>query len=112
MGMLDSLLAQVAGNVDVANLAAKVGLTPEQVESAVAALGAAHPAPGDTAQTAATDTGLPVDALRQIIDHIGGENALGRFADLLGNAGGAPGNGDAGIEGLLGGLASKFLGKG
>ena len=111
MGILDGLLAQVAGNVDIANLAAKVGLTPDQVESAVAALGMAHAAPGDTAQTAAASTGLPIDALQQIIGHIGGEGALGRFADLLGNSGAAPGSADGGIEGLLGGLASKFLGK-
>ena len=109
MGMLDGLLAQVAGNVDVANLAAKVGLTPEQVESAVAALGAAHPAPGDTVGTAAASTGLPADILQQIIGHIGGEGALGRFADLLGNQGAVPGSADTGIEGMLGGLAGKVF---
>ncbi len=108
MGMLDGLLGQLAGNVDIANLAAKVGLTPEQVESAVSALGAAHPVPGDTAATAAASTGLPVDILQQIIGHIGGEGALGRFADMLG----AQGSADGGIEGMLGGLAGKFLGKG
>lgn len=111
MGMLDGLLAQVAGNVDVANLAAKVGLTPAQVETAVAALGAAHPQPGDTAGAAAASTGLPVDALQQIIAHIGGEGTLGRFADLLGNKGAAPGRADGGIEGMLGGLAGKIFGK-
>ena len=110
MGMLDGLLAQVAGNVDVANLAAKVGLTPAQVEAAVAALGAAHPQPGDTASAAAASTGLPTDALQQIIGHLGGEGALGRFADLLGAQGGVAGH-DGGIEGMLGGLAGKFLGK-
>ncbi|WP_156680211.1 hypothetical protein [Sphingomonas profundi] len=111
MGMLDCLLAQVAGNVDVANLAAKVGLTPAQVEAAVAALGAAHPQPGDTAGAAAASTGLPVQALRQIIGHIGGEGALGRFSDLLGNRGAEPGSADTGIEGMLGGLAGRMFGK-
>ena len=38
MGILDSLLAQVSSNVDIANLASKVGLTPDQVEAAVQAI--------------------------------------------------------------------------
>ena len=42
MSLLDSILGQVSENATVQNLAAKVGLTPEQVESAVAALGKAH----------------------------------------------------------------------
>ena len=41
MSIFDELLGQVAQNVDIKNLAAKVGLTPEQVEIAVSALGAA-----------------------------------------------------------------------
>ncbi|MBY0305986.1 MAG: hypothetical protein K2W86_12670 [Sphingomonas sp.] len=87
MSMLDGLLGQVTQNVDIKNLAAKVGLTPEQVESAVAALGKAHPAPGDTVQTAASATGLSSDVLSQIVGHIGGEGALAQFATLLGGAG-------------------------
>ena len=100
MGILDGLLGQVAQNVDVARLAAKVGLSPEQVEQAVTALGIAHPQPGDTVQTAAVQTGLPTDALHQIVAHIGGEAALGRFAALLGEQQG-------GIGGMLGGLFGK-----
>jgi hypothetical protein len=111
MGMLDGLLGQVAGNVDLANLAAKVGLTLAQVEAAIAALGAAHPQPGDTAGAAAAQTGLPVDALQQIIGHLGGESALGRFADLRSNKGATPSGPDGGIEGMLGGLAGKVIGK-
>ena len=98
MGMLDGLLGQVAENVDVKNLAAKVGLTPEQVESAMTALGQAHTAPGDTVDTAAASTGLPVDILQQIVGHIGGEGALSQFATLLNQDGG----------GIMGSL-SKFL---
>jgi len=97
MGLLDGLLGQVAGNVDVQNLAAKVGLTPEQVEQAVTALGQAHPQPGDTVATAADQTGLPQEALEQIVAHIGGEGALGKFAGLLEQQGG-------GLGGMLGGL--------
>jgi len=105
MGMLDGLLSQVAENVDVKNLAAKVGLTPEQVESAVTALGQAHTAPGDTVDTAAASTGLPAEILQQIVGHIGGEGALGKFAGLLNAQGGE------GLLGELGGLASGLFGK-
>lgn len=103
MGLLDGLLAQVTENVDVKNLAAKVGLTPEQIESAVSALAQAHTAPTDTVTTAAASTGLSADTLQQIVAHIGGEGALGNFASLLGQQGG--------VLGQLGGLAEGFFGK-
>ena len=63
MSMLDGILGQLSNNPTVENLAAKVGLSPEQVEQAVAALGQAHTAPGDTVATAAGQTGLPTDKL-------------------------------------------------
>ena len=100
MSLLDSILGQLAGSPDVANLAEKVGLTPEQVESAVTALGQAHQAPGDTVENAADTTGLPADTLQQIVGHIGGEGSLGEFANILNNQGGA--------GGLLGSLGSLF----
>lgn len=103
MGLLDGLLAQVAENVDVKNLAGKVGLTPEQVESAVQALGQAHTAPGDTVSTAAASTGLSAETLQQIVEQIGGEGALGKFAGLLGEQGG--------VLGQIGKLASGFFDK-
>lgn len=102
MGILDGLLGQVASNVDVAGLAAKVGITPDQAESAIAALGQAHSAPGDTVETAADATGLPTDTLQQIVGHIGGEGALGQFASLLSAQGGA-----GGILGSVGGLLGQ-----
>lgn len=102
MGLLDGLLGQVAGNVDVANLAEKIGLPHDQVEQAIAALAEAHPQPGDTVNQAAATTGLPAGALQQIVEHIGGEGALGRFAGLLEGQGGLAG---------LGGLASGLFGK-
>ena len=105
MSFLDGLLSQVTENVDIQNLAAKVGLTPEQAESAVAALGQAHTAPGDTVDTAAASTGLPADILQQIVGHIGGEGSLGQFAVLLQN------NGGEGLLGGIGGLASGLFGK-
>jgi len=91
MSLLDQLLGQAASNADIQGLAAKVGLSPEQVEQAVAALGAAHPAPGDTVDTAAAQTGLPTTKLQEIVEHLGGEGALGRFSAILGEQGGAGG---------------------
>ena len=99
MGILDGILGQLGENSDVANLASKVGLSPEHVEAAVAALAKFHPMDVDTAQGAAAETGLPVDKLQEIIGHIGGEGALGRYASMLQGEGG------------LGGIASSILGK-
>jgi hypothetical protein len=105
MSVLDGLLGQVASHVDIQNLADKVGLDPGQVEQALHALGVAHPQPGDTVDTAAADTGLPADALQQIVEHIGGEGSLAQFSALLhGEAG-------DGIRGTLAGLAGGLFGK-
>jgi hypothetical protein len=118
MSVLDGILGQVTQNVDIRNLAAKVGLSPEQVESAVTALARAHPEPGDTASGAAAATGLPAGKLSEIIDHIGGEGSLGQFASLLqgqegllGKVGGMlDSDGDGNPLNDLGGLAQNFLG--
>ncbi|MEQ7873474.1 hypothetical protein ABDK56_05650 [Sphingomonas sp. ASV193] len=94
MSLFDDILGQAGGNATVQNLVSKVGLSPEQVEQAVAALGQAHAQEGDTVETAAADTGLPTDKLQEIVGHIGGEGSLGKFASLLDSEGG--------IGGLLG----------
>jgi hypothetical protein len=100
LSLLDGILGQVSNSATVQNLAAKVGLTPKQVEGAVAALGQAHAEPGDTVQSASEATGLPTNKLSEIVEHIGGEGSLGQFASLLESEGG--------ISGVLGGL-KKFL---
>lgn len=103
MGLLDGILGQVSESATVENLAAKVGLSPEQVTQAIGALGQAHTQDGDTVETAAASTGLPTDALSAIVSHIGGEGSLGHFATLL------QGDGEGGEGGgLLGGLSKLF----
>ncbi len=100
MSLLNTVLGQVSENATVQNLAAKVGLSPEQAEQAIAALGQAHTQPGDTVETASQNTGIPTDKLSQIVQHIGGEGSLGQFASLL--------EGQGGAASLLGGL-KNFL---
>ena len=100
MSIFDSILGEATGNnASVQGLAAKVGLPPEQVEQAMAALGQAHDQEGDTVQTASESSGIPADKLSQIVQHLGGEEALGRFSALL-----PSGAGDG--SSVLGGLKS------
>jgi ATP phosphoribosyltransferase regulatory subunit HisZ len=89
MSILNSILGQVSENATVQNLAAKVGLSPEEAEQAIAALGQAHVQDGNTVETASRSTGIPTDKLSQIVQHIGGEGSLGQFASLLEGQGGA-----------------------
>ncbi|WP_293880170.1 hypothetical protein [Sphingomonas sp.] len=105
MGMLDGILGSIGGNPVLDNLAAKVGLSPEQVQSAIAALGAAHPQEGDTVTAAAASTGLPADTLQQLVGHLGGEGALASVAGMLDRDGdGSPVND---ITNMIGGFFKK-----
>lgn len=102
MDLMNSILSQVAGNATVDGLAAKVGLTPQQVQQAIAALAQAHSAgtanPQETVNAAADQTGLPQDKLHEIVGELGGHGALSQVAAML----------PEGAGGLMGGL-SKFL---
>jgi len=66
---------------------------------AVQALAKFHPMDVDTAEGASAETGIPTDKLQEIIGHIGGEGALGRYASMLQG------------EGELGNIASDIFGK-
>lgn len=107
MGMLDGLLGQLGPNFDIANMATKLGLSPEQAEMAVQALGKAHPEPGDTVQTAAASTSLPADVLQQIVAHIGGEGSLANFASMLGGGAGGGQGAAGGIMGQMTGMLDR-----
>jgi hypothetical protein len=105
MGMLDGLLGKISEHVDISNLATKVGLTPEQAQGAVAALGQSHGEAGDTVALAAAKTGLPTDKLQEIVGQIGGEGSLASFASMIDKDG--DGNPLNDITGMLGGLFGK-----
>jgi hypothetical protein len=118
MSLFDSILSQVSGNVDVANLAAKVGIDPAMAQKAIAALSSAHAEPGDTVETAAASTGLDSGVLSQIVSHIGGEGSLGQFAQMLSAnpqaaslLGGLDKDGDGNPLNDLAGMAKGLFGK-
>lgn len=99
MGLLDGILGQLGGNVDIGDIAAKFGIPAELAEKAVAALGESHAEPGDTIAGAAAKTGLDTGVLGQIAGQLGGEGGLGQLSDLMKGAGGL---------GALGGLAGML----
>jgi len=83
MSLLDSVLGQVGGNLDLASLAAKVGIDPAMAQTAVAALGQAHAAPGDTVETAAASSGIDAGTLSQLAGALGGTEGLGKISEML-----------------------------
>lgn len=83
MALFDDILGKVSGHPELVNMAAKLGISPEQAETAVAALGEAHHEPGDTVQLAAAKTGLDAGVLSQVVEQIGGEGSLTRFTQML-----------------------------
>ncbi|MBU6266213.1 MAG: hypothetical protein KGN34_01650 [Sphingomonadales bacterium] len=118
MSMLDSILGQVGGNLDVAGIASKFGIDPALAQQAVTALAGAHAQPGDTVETAAAQTGIDSGMLGQIASHLGGEGGLGQLSQMLQNNPQAAGllnmldrNGDGSpIDDVLG-MAKGLFGK-
>ncbi len=91
MGLLDGLL----GNLDLGDIAAKLGVTPEQVQQLVATLSES----GDlgAVMQKAEEMGLPVDQLQALLGDSGG--------DLMAKAGGLLGQ--DGLGDMLGGLLGR-----
>lgn len=104
MGMLDGILGQIGGG-QLAELGAKLGLSPEQVQAATAALGKAHAEPGDTVASAAESTGLSADTLTQLMQGIGGEGTLANISTMLDR------DGDGNPLDDIAGFAGKLFGK-
>jgi hypothetical protein len=105
MGLFDDILGTVSDHPEITNLAAKLGIDPKLAEQAVAALGEAHQQPGDTVQQAAAKTGLDAGVVGQIVEHIGGEGSLGKFAAMLDR------DGDGNPLDDVAGFAGKLFGK-
>lgn len=83
MSLLDSVLSQVGGNLDVASIASRFGIDPALAQQAVTALAGAQPQPGDTIAAAAQQTGIDAGLLAQIAGQLGGEGGLGQIASAL-----------------------------
>jgi hypothetical protein len=102
MGMLDGLLGQLGGANQISELAARFGISEAQVQQGMAALGRAHPEPGDTVQSAAAATGLSTDTLQQMVGAVGGEGGLSQISGMIDRDGdGNPLNDLTGIAGRL-----------
>jgi len=119
MSLLDSVLGQLGGQVDLASIAAQVGIDPAVAQTAVAALGQAHVQEGDTVEAAAAQTGLDSDTLNQVMGALGGTEGLGQVATLLQNnpqvlstiSGFLDRDGDGSPVNDLLGMAKGFFGK-
>lgn len=83
MGLLDGIMGQLGGADPIGKLAGQFGLSEQQVQMAMAALGKAHAEPGDTVASAAETTGLSADTLQGLLGQIGGEGTLGQIAGML-----------------------------
>lgn len=118
MGLLDGILGQLGSPGAIDAIAEKVGIPPAMAEAAVAALGKAHPEPGDTIESAAQSTGLDAGTLGKVVEQMGGDGALGQLAgmlkdnpqvlsgvmDMLGGKGGSEGGALGGLAGIAGSL--------
>ncbi|KPF75464.1 hypothetical protein IP68_09545 [Blastomonas sp. AAP25] len=105
MDFLNNIVGQLGGVDKIAGLAKQVGLSEEQVQSAMAALGKAAPQPGDTVASAAESTGLPMDKLNDLLAQVGGEDALKKITGFLDR------DGDGNTMNDIMGFAKKFTGQ-
>lgn len=93
MGLFDSIsgmagnldLGALAGNPQVTELAAKVGLSPEQVQQVLGVLTQAAAQPGDTAENASNASGISLEKVQALIAQMGGEGgAMSMLGGLFG----------------------------
>lgn len=117
MSMLDSLLAQ-AGNVDIAGLAAKVGLSPDTLrtgaDAVLSRITGQGEAPLQAAEGAAAETGISLASLTALLPML--TEMLGKvdLSSLLSNPGAITGmldrDGDGSIFDDLGDMAKGLFG--
>lgn len=106
MSLFDGILKNIGGAPDdVTNLASKVGLDPAMVEKAIGVLGQTHQMQGDTVDLAAAKTGIDPAKLATIVEQIGGEGSLTKFAGMLDM------DGDGNPINDITKMAGKFFGK-
>ena len=92
----------MGGADQIGKLAGQFGISEEQVQTAMAALGQAHAEPGDTVASAAAATGLSADTLQGLLGQIGGEGALDKISGMIDRDGdGNPVNDIMGMAGKL-----------
>jgi hypothetical protein len=104
MGILDGLLAQAGSSIDLDELAGKVGLSADQLRSGADSIlgqlaGNGTDDPEEAASEAASQTGIPLDRLQQVLPQLTQQLGLG-------------GDDGEGASGGLGGLldqAKNFL---
>ncbi|MFA7587109.1 MAG: hypothetical protein WCY11_13105 [Novosphingobium sp.] len=83
MGLLDGIIGQAGGSLDIGAIARQVGIDPAMAERAVAALGQAEAEPGNTIEAASAKTGLDTGTLGQIVSQLGGEGGLAKLSQML-----------------------------
>ena len=117
MGMLDDLLAQAGGNIDIAGMASKFGIDPAMAQAALGQLLPQIADPGvDNAQAVADvagKTGLDAGALGGMLPQLvqavqgagGSGGVLGQVMAGLGGAGAAGGAG--GMLGQVSGMLDR-----
>ena len=113
MGMLDDLLAQAGGNIDIAGLAGKAGLDPAMVEGALGQLLPQIADPGMNNAAAVADvagkTGLDAGALGALLPQLlqAVQGAGGKGGVLEGVMAGLGGQSGGGMLGQVAGMLDR-----
>jgi hypothetical protein len=95
MGILDGLLGNAAGNIDIADLASKVGLTPDDLKNGAESMlsklaGGSHDAASAATATAA-ETGISLDSLTSLLPTLAASFGHADVGGLLGSLQGSGG---------------------
>lgn len=82
MGILDGLLSQAGNSIDLDELASKVGLSADQLRSGADSIlgqlaGDGTDDPEEAASEAASQTGIPLDRLQQVLPQLTQQLGLG-----------------------------------